>query len=108
MDKDKQKRIKDRIDAMMADVGAELLDPETEKGINEEIKRIFKLTEIPYSSNGIKAFREGARLCLHMISSGGGNMADPMLLLAATQKILRETEERKKKQVESMETEVKL
>lgn len=102
MDKDKVKKIKDKMDAFMSEISTEFLDDETQQQIHEEVKRIFKVCEIPLSKMTLKAFREGVALTSHI--SRNGDLSQALMVMATMTKIISDLEEKTKKQVDTLAT----
>lgn len=102
---EKFKRIKQKLDSVLVEISAEMLDPETEKAIKEETERIFKVSGIPFSKITLKAYSEGISMCLYLLHKTGGNMVEPTMVMSIARKLVADIESRTKKQVDSLEEE---
>ena len=90
MNQDKTKRMKEKMDAFVADLACDMLEPETIVYAENSIKDIFKKSEIPYTRGSLKAFYEGCGMMAAAAQQG-----DPMLvmsLLMSVRKIIQDLE----------------
>ncbi len=89
---DKDKEIKRKMDAFMADVAVDLLTPETLKMVEEKVVSLLKRDSIPASTNTYQAFRTGMEMAVAGMNEGGMHLVMPMC--AALAKIIKERQDK--------------
>lgn len=89
MSEEKAKRIKDKMEAFMADISNELLDDEDYKKVTKKIFNSLKRAELPATLTYLKAMREGYNLCM---GAHGFDKGVAMMILTCMSRLVAEKE----------------